>query len=345
MAKPKKETTEPNQEKEKKSKYELALEELNKTYGTGTIMSFGEKIKDLGYEVISTGSISFDTALGIGGVTFGRIYELMGWEGSGKSTICGHITANCQKQYPKKKVVYIDGEHCVDINYFKALGVDTDAMLISQPAYGEEGFEIALKMINSGEVALVIIDSDSSLIPKVVMEGEMGQSSIGKKARLNSDCYPKLKAAVSANNVCLIVISQYREKIGMMFGNPTTTQGGHALKFYSDVRIEVSKKLAKDGEEVYGNRTIVKATKNKMAPPHKKAEFDIVYGLGIDHIQEVIDLATELSILKKTEKGGWYTISDEVKLQGDVALKDFMEDHPEYAQELENLVLGKLKAA
>ena len=228
----------------------------------------------------------------------------MGWEGTGKSTICGHVAAECQKA--GGTVVYIDGEHAVDKRYFQALGVDTTKMLIAQPACGEEGFNIAMEMINTGSVDLLIIDSDSSLIPKKVLDGEVGDSAIGKKAVLNSSAYPKLKSALSENNVCVIVISQYREKIGVMFGNPTTTQGGHALKYYSDCRIEVSKSLAKDGDVNYGNITKVKATKNKMSPPYRLSEFEIIYGQGIDKIKEILELANDFEIIKKWGKSVTY---------------------------------------
>jgi recombination protein RecA len=219
---------------------------------------------------------------------------------SGKSTICGHAAANCQAS--GGKVLYIDGEHSLDKKYFQSLGVDTSDMLISQPSCGEEGFNIAIDMINTGEIDLVIIDSDSSLIPKKAVDGEIGDSTIGLKARLNSNAYPKLKTALSNNNTCVIVVSQYREKIGVMFGNPTTTQGGHALKFYSDVRIEVSKSLAKDGDVVYANTTKVKATKNKMGSPYRQSQFEIVYGEGIDKMKELMDLGNEYEVFKKWGK-------------------------------------------
>jgi len=283
-----------------KSKFQEALDALNKKYGEGTILSLGDKNHNE-YDLISTGSIAFDhIALGVGGFVKGKLYELVGWEGSGKSTICGHAAANCQKD--GGKVLYIDGEHAVDPNYFTALGVDISSMLIAQPSHGEEGFQIALDMIETGEVDLVIIDSDSSLIPKKVLDGDIGESSIGRKAKLNSDSYPKLKGALSRNNTCVIVVSQYREKIGMMFGDPRTTQGGHALKFYSDVRIEVSKTLAKEGTEAYGNITKIKAIKNKMAPPFKAVDFEIVFGVGIDRIGELINLGSSSDILRKYGK-------------------------------------------
>jgi recombination protein RecA len=271
--------------------------------------------------------------LGVGGFVKGRLYELMGWEGSGKSTICGHAAANCQAQ--GGKVLYIDGEHALDKKYFQALGVNTSEMLIAQPSCGEEGFNIAIDMITTGELDLVIIDSDSSLIPKKVLDGEVGDSSIGYKARLNSNAYPKLKTALSNNGTCVIVVSQYREKIGIMFGNPTTTQGGHALKFYSDVRIEVSKSLAKDGDVVYANTTKVKAVKNKMGNPYKQSQFEIVYGEGIDKMAEIMELGNEHDIFKKWGK----TITlDEVKYDIEDFKKMVMDN-----EEFYNNIVEKIK--
>jgi recombination protein RecA len=256
---------------------------------------------------------------------------------SGKSTICGHAAANCQAN--GGTVLYIDGEHALDKTYFQALGVDTSKMLISQPSCGEEGFNIAIDLINTGDIDLVIIDSDSSLIPKKVLDGDVGDSSIGYKARLNSNAYPKLKTALSNNNTCVIVVSQYREKIGVMFGNPTTTQGGHALKFYSDVRIEVSKTGAKDGDVQYGNITKVKAVKNKMASPFKKSEFEIVYGEGIDRMKEIMELGNEYEIFKKW--GQTITFND-IKY----TLEDFgklVMDNQEFYNELKTTILQKIK--
>lgn len=331
MAKAKQESS------ESKSKFQEALDKLNKTYGVGTVLALDSKTSG-DYDVISTGSLSFDyVTLGVGGFVKGRLYELMGWEGTGKSTICGHVAAECQKK--GGTVLYIDGEHAVDKNYFQALGVDTTKMLIAQPACGEEGFNIAMEMINTGEVDLIIIDSDSSLIPKKVLDGEVGDSSIGKKAILNSNAYPKLKTALSANNVCVIVISQYREKIGVMFGNPTTTQGGHALKFYSDVRIEVSRSLAKEGDVTYGNLTKVKATKNKINPPYRKAEFEIVYGEGIDKVGEILNLMNDYEVGRKYGKTMTF---NETKYD----LEDFKKmllDNPEFNEEIKAAILNKIK--
>lgn len=319
------------------SKFQEALDKLNKTYGVGTVLALDSKTTS-NYDVISTGSVGFDWfTLGVGGFVKGRMYELMGWEGTGKSTICGHAAAECQKK--GGTVLYIDGEHAVDKNYFEVLGVDTTKMLIAQPSCGEEGFNIAMEMINTGEIDLVIIDSDSSLIPKKVLDGEVGDSAIGKKAVLNSNAYPKLKSALSQHNVCVIVISQYREKIGVMFGNPTTTQGGHALKFYSDVRIEVSRSLAKEGDVTYGNITKVKAVKNKMSPPYKQSNFEIVYGEGIDKVGEILELMNEYDIGKKW--GKTMTV-DEVKYDLD-EFKTMLLDNEDFYNDIKTKIINKLK--
>jgi len=301
--------------------FEQALEKLNKQYGTGTVLALDSKTEG-NYDAISTGSIGFDwITLGVGGFVKGKMYELMGWEGTGKSTICGHAVASCQAQ--GGKVLFIDGEHAVDKNYFECLGVDTTKMLIAQPSCGEEGFNIAVEMMSTGEVDLIIIDSDSSLIPKAVLDGEVGDHAIGKKARLNSSAYPKIKSIAHNTNTCVIVVSQYREKIGVMFGNPTTTQGGHALKFYSDVRIEVARSLMKDGTEVIGNLTKVKATKNKMSPPYQKSEFEIIYGVGIDRVSETLQLLHDYELGRKY--GKTYTYND-VKYNLEDFKQDILED-------------------
>lgn len=323
---------------ESKGALQDALDKLNKQYGVGTILALDSKTTG-NYDVISSGSIEFDhVALGTGGFVLGKLYELMGWEGTGKSTICGTAAANCQKN--GGKVAYIDGEHAVDKHYFEALGVDTSKLLIAQPSCGEEGFNIAMELINTGEIDLLIIDSDSSLIPKKVLDGEVGDSAIGKKAILNSSAYPKLKGALSQHNTCVIVVSQYREKIGVMFGNPTTTQGGHALKFYSDARIEVSKTLAKDGDVTYGNITKIKTIKNKMAPPYKTAQFEIVYGLGIDTFGEVIRLAVDNDIVKKS--GSWFSYGETKLGQGISSVKEILGDNPELFEEIKEKVISTL---
>ncbi len=333
MAKSKQESS------ESKSKFQEAMDKLNKAYGMGTVLALDSKTEGK-YDVISSGSIGFDwITLGVGGFVKGRLYELMGWEGTGKSTICGHVAAECQKQ--GGRVLQIDGEHAVDKNYFQALGVDTTKLLIAQPSCGEEGFNIAMEMINTGEIDLVIIDSDSSLIPKKVLDGEVGDSAIGKKAVLNSNAYPKLKTALSLHNVCVIVISQYREKIGIMFGNPTTTQGGHALKFYSDARIEVTKTGAKEGDVQYGNITKLKATKNKMCPPYRKCEFEIVYGQGIDRTKEMMELGNEFEVLKKwgktiTFRDTKYDLEEFTAMLG---------DNEEFFNEIKDNIVLKIKEA
>ena len=329
----KKQTSEPSG----KSKFQEALDNLNKKYGVGSVLTLSSKT-DGDYDVISTGSIGFDhITLGTGGFVKGKLYELMGWEGSGKSTVCGHAVAECQKK--GGQVLYIDGEHAVDKNYFEALGVDTSKMLIAQPSCGEEGFQIAMDMIETDEIDLVIIDSDSSLIPKKMLDGDVGDSTIGRKALLNSNAYPKLKGALSKHNVCVIVVSQYREKIGMMFGNPTTTQGGHALKFYSDVRVEVSKSLAKEGDQTYGNITKVKAIKNKMSPPYQLAQFEIVYGLGIDKMLEIMELASDFEILRKYGKTITY---GETKYPLD-EFRTLLEDNEEFFAKLRQDIVDKIK--
>jgi len=331
MAKTKTENT------ENKTKFQETLDNLDKKYGKGTVVALDYKTNGH-YDVISSGSVGFDwKTLGVGGFVKGKMYELMGWEGVGKSTICGHAVAECQKA--GGKALYIDSEHALDKKYFQALGVDTSKMLISQPNSGEEGFNIAMEMIQSGELDLIVIDSDSSLIPKKVIDGEVGDSAIGKKALLNSNAYPKLKNALVNNKVCVLVVSQYREKIGMMFGNPTCTQGGHALKYYADCRIEISKSLAKKGDVVFGNTTKVKATKNKMCPPYRGSSFDIVYGLGIDRIGEVMELINEFDIAHKWGKK--ITIDENEYEIGE--FKTLVEDNMEFYEELKEKIIDKIK--
>lgn len=323
---------------ESKGKFQDALEKLNKAYGAGTVLALDSKTQG-NYDIISSGSIGFDyITLGVGGFVKGKLYELMGWEGTGKSTICGHLAAECQKK--GGTVLYIDGEHALDKVYFQALGVDTTKLLVAQPSCGEEGFNIAMEMINTGDIDLVIIDSDSSLIPKKQLDGDVGDSTIGYKARLNSNAYPKLKTALSNNNVCVVVISQYREKIGVMFGNPTTTQGGHALKFYSDVRIEVSKSLAKEGDEVYGNLTKVKATKNKMSPPYRQASFDIIYGQGIDKLGEIMELINDYEVGRKYGKTMTF---DGVKYDLE-EFKRMLVDNQEFYDSIKQTILNKIQS-
>lgn len=320
----------------KKSRLEEEMEKLNKKYGKGTVLTLDDRTQG-DYEVFSSGSLAFDhIALGTGGWVEGKVYELMGWEGTGKSTICGHAAAECQKK--GGIVAYIDGEHAVDKAYFEALGVDTSKMIFAQPGSGEEGFQIALDLINTGEIKLAIIDSDSSLMPKKVVDGEVGDSAIGKKAVLNNGAYPKLKNACSDHGTCLIVISQFREKIGVMFGNPTTTQGGHALKYYTDVRIEVSKSHVKDGDDVIGNLTKIKVIKNKLAPPFKLCSFNIIYGLGIDKGTEIMELLNSLELGRKY--GKTFTFK-ETKYQLDEFIDMLSEE--DFYNEVRNTIIEKIK--
>lgn len=319
-----------------KESFSETLKRLNKTYGEGAIMGLNEKVRG-DYDVISTGSIGFDYhVLGVGGFVKGKLYELIGWEGTGKSTICGHLTAECQKQ--GGKVVYIDSEHAVDKNYFKALGVNTDDMLLSQPSTGEEGFNIAMETIKTGKVDLVIIDSDSSLLPKSVIDGDIGDSAIGRKAKLNSNAYPKLKNKLVENSTCVVVISQWREKMGVMFGDPRVTQGGHALKYYADCRIDITKSLSKDGDKVVGNITKIKTIKNKTYPPYHKCEFDITFGVGIDRKKELMSLANEFDLGRKY--GKTYTF-DGTKY----SLNEFMEklDDDVFFDELKQKIVNEIK--
>lgn len=283
--------------KEKKLDFAETVAKLEKDYGKGTVMAFSDKVSDT-YDIIETGSISLDHALGIGGYARGRMYEMMGWEGTGKSTLCGHAVANCQEKYPDEKVIYIDGEHALDVGYFRKLGVDVDNMTLSQPGNAEEAFNIAYSLIKTGQVSLAIIDSDTALKPKSEIEGDIGDSAIGKKARLNGQAYLKLHNAAVENNTCLIIISQFREKIGVMFGSPVTTSGGNALRFYSDVRMEVGKSFLKEDEQTYGTKTKIKITKNKMAVPFQNCEFTIKFGIGIDKTEELFEKAKELEIIK-----------------------------------------------
>ncbi len=325
---------------EAKLGFDAQMEELNKLYGKGSIIGFSDK-QTAAYDVVSTNSIAFDKALGIGGFLPGKMYELMGWEGTGKTTICGHAVEKFQKKFPTKKVVYIDGEHALDRNYFTKLGVDVEKMYINQPDNGEMGFNIAEKLIDSGEVSLLIIDSNTSLIPKKVIDGEAGDNALGLHARLNSQMIPKLKNKLIKNNTCVIIISQFREKIGVMFGSPVTTNGGHALKFYADVRIEVAKTFDKEN---CGNQTRIKVIKNKMAPPFVECSFFIKWGEGIDRIQEMIDLGGDTGVLKKW--GESITLLDngaggETKYKL-AEFKELIADNEEFYQSLKTKILEKL---
>ena len=325
---------------EKKDILQEAINNMNKQYGIGTVLTLDGSFSGE-YDVISSGSIGFDyITLGVGGWVKGKMYELKGWESSGKTTVCGHAVAECQKT--GGIVLYIDGEHAVDKPYFQALGVDTTKLLFSQPECGEDAFQIVESMIKTGKIDLIIIDSDSSLIPKsVIVDGTIGDSSIGKKARLNSSAYPRLKNLLVQYKTCIIITSQYREKIGVMWGPSTVTQGGHALKYYADCVIEITKSMAKEGDVAYGNTTKVKATKNKMCPPYRVAQFDVVWGKGIDKFAEVIDLAIEYEIINKS--GSWFNYGETKLGQGKNNVISILNDNPELFEEIRQLLIDKLK--
>ncbi|MBC9812839.1 recombinase RecA [Crocinitomicaceae bacterium CZZ-1] len=331
-----------NQEKMEKMKaLQLTMEKLDKTYGKGTVMKLGDEAVEK-VDAIPTGSLTLDIALGVNGLPKGRIIEIYGPESSGKTTLAIHAIAEVQKQGGIAAI--IDAEHAFDQFYAAKLGVDIDNLLISQPDNGEQALEIADNLIRSGAIDLLVIDSVAALTPKAEIEGEMGDSQMGLQARLMSKALRKLTGSINKAKCCCIFINQLRDKIGVMFGNPETTTGGNALKFYASVRIDIRKtSQIKDGEDVIGNRVKVKIVKNKVAPPFKKAEFDIMYGEGISKIGEVIDLGVELNIIKKS--GSWFSYG-EVKLgQGRDAVKTLLQDNPELMEELEMKIKEALGAA
>jgi len=332
--------TEPKEiNKEKMKALQLTLDKLDKTYGKGTIMKLGDSaVVDI--PVISTGSISLDHALGIGGLPRGRVVEIYGPESSGKTTLALHAIAEAQRA--GGIAAFIDAEHAFDRFYAQKLGVDTENLLISQPDNGEQALEITENLIRSGALDIIVIDSVAALTPRSEIEGEMGDSKVGLQARLMSQALRKLTATISKTGSCCIFINQLREKIGVMFGNPETTTGGNALKFYSSVRIDIRRATQiKDGEHMLGNRTRVKVVKNKVAPPFRVAEFDIIFGEGISKIGEVIDLGVDHGIIKKS--GSWYSYGDTKLGQGRDAVKNLLADNPELAEELEQLVRKALK--
>ena len=316
---------------------QATIDKIEKDFGKGTIMKLGDQ-PQYDVQVIPSGSVALDHALGIGGYPRGRIIEIYGPESSGKTTLAIHAIAQAQKQ--GGIAAMIDAEHAFDRTYAKALGVDLDTLLISQPDNGEQALEIADNLIRSGAIDIIVIDSVAALTPKAEIEGEMGDNKVGLQARLMSQALRKLTANISKTNTCCIFINQLREKIGVMFGNPETTTGGNALKFYASVRIDVRRTTQiKDGDEALGNRTRVKVVKNKMAPPFKKAEFDIVYGEGISHSGEILDLAVELDIVKKS--GSWFSYNDQKLAQGREATKQLLTDNAELCDEIE----AKIRAA
>ena len=324
---------------EKLKALQAAMDKIEKNFGKGSIMKLGdENVHQV--EVIPTGSIALNAALGVGGYPKGRIIEIYGPESSGKTTLAIHAIAEAQKA--GGIAAFIDAEHAFDRFYASKLGVDVDNLWISQPDNGEQALEIAEQLIRSSAIDIIVIDSVAALTPKAEIEGDMGDNKVGLQARLMSQALRKLTSAISKTNTTCIFINQLREKIGVMFGNPETTTGGNALKFYASVRLDIRRATQlKDGEEVIGNQTRVKVVKNKVAPPFRKAEFDIMFGEGISRAGEIIDLGAELGIIKKS--GSWYSYNDTKLGQGRDASKQVIQDNPELAEELEGLIFAALK--
>ena len=316
---------------DKKKALETAIAKIEKDYGKGTIMRLGDDIS-VNVEALSTGSLSLDLALGIGGVPRGRIVEIYGPEASGKTTLALHVVASAQKN--GGDAAYIDVEHALEPAYARALGVDIDSLLISQPDTGEQALDIAESLVRSGAIDVLVVDSVAALIPRVELEGEVGDTVVGALARLMSQAMRRLAGAISKNNCTVIFINQLRQKIGVMYGNPETTPGGLALKYYASVRIDVRRiETLKNGSEMIGNRTRAKVVKNKVAPPFREAEFDIMYGEGISHFGELIDLGVKLELVQKS--GSWFSIGETRIGQGRDAAKRYLQENPEVADKLE----------
>lgn len=325
--------------KEKLKALEVTIGKIEKDFGKGTIMKLGDHAIE-NIQVIPSGSIGLDAALGIGGFPRGRVIEIYGPEASGKTTLAIHAIAEAQKNGGIAAI--IDAEHTFDRNYAEKLGVDIENLLISQPDNGEQALEIADNLIRSGALDIIVIDSVAALTPKAEIEGEMGDSKMGLQARLMSQALRKLTANISKTNTSCVFINQLREKIGVMFGNPETTTGGNALKFYASVRVDIRKtNQIKDGEEIVGNRTRVKIVKNKLAPPFKKADFDILYGEGISQLGEIVDLGVDFDIIKKS--GSWFSYGDTKLGQGRDAVKQIIKDNPELFEELKSKITEVLR--
>lgn len=323
---------------EKLKALKLTIDKIDKDFGKGSVMMMNERSQEP-HEAISTGSIGLDVALGIGGLPKGRIIEIYGPEASGKTTLAIHVIAEAQKKGGMCAI--IDAEHAFDNAYAKKLGVDVDNLLISQPDYGEQALEIADRLILSGALDVVVIDSVAALVPKGELEGEMGDSKMGLQARLMSQALRKLTATISKTNCCCIFINQLREKIGVMFGNPETTTGGNALKFYSSVRLDIRRiSQIKDGDSSIGNRVKVKVVKNKMAPPFRIAEFDIIFGSGISKTGEIIDMGVDLGIIQKS--GSWFSYDTSKLGQGRDSVKQLLIDNPELSNEIEAKIRAKI---
>src|SRR5882757_632946 len=324
---------------EKLKALKLTMDKIDKDFGKGSVMMMNEK-GNVEQEVISTGSIGLDVALGIGGLPKGRVVEIYGPESSGKTTLAIHVIAEAQKK--GGMCAFIDAEHAFDSGYAQKLGVDIDNLLISQPDYGEQALEIADRLILSGALDVVVIDSVAALVPKGELEGEMGDSKMGLQARLMSQALRKLTATISKTNTICIFINQLREKIGVMFGNPEVTTGGNALKFYASVRLDIRRMTQiKDGEEAIGNHVKVKVVKNKVAPPFRSAEFDIIFGEGISKMGEIIDMGVELGIVQKS--GSWFSYDSNKLGQGRDAVRQLLIDNPEMAAEIEGKIREKIK--
>ncbi len=317
---------------EKEKALDMAISQIHRQYGQGSIMKLGESTVNLNIGTIPSGAISLDVALGVGGIPRGRIIELFGPESSGKTTLALHIAAEAQKE--DGIAAFIDAEHALDPKYARALGVDTDNLLISQPDTGEQALEICEALVRSNAVDVIVIDSVAALVPKAEIEGEMGDTHVGLQARLMSQAMRKLSGSISKSHSVVLFINQIREKVGVMFGNPETTPGGRALKFYSSLRMEIKKiQLLKDGDQTIGNRTRVKVVKNKVAPPFRQAEFDIMYGTGISSTGSILDEGVNCDIINRS--GAWYSFGDERLGQGRENAKAYLEDNPE--------LLGKIK--
>ncbi|MEQ8473417.1 MAG: recombinase RecA [Marinoscillum sp.] len=325
--------------KEKFKALQITIDKLEKTYGKGTIMKLSDN-KVLDVPTISTGSLSLDMALGVGGIPKGRIIEIYGPESSGKTTLAMHCIAEAQKKGGLAAI--IDAEHAFDKSYAEKLGIDTENLLISQPDNGEQALEIAEHLIRSGALDIVVIDSVAALVPRGELEGEMGDSKMGLQARLMSQALRKLTGAINKSGCSCIFINQLREKIGVMFGNPETTTGGNALKFYASVRLDIRRigQIKESADNILGNRTRVKVVKNKVAPPFKVVEFDIMYGRGISKSGEIIDIGVELDVIKKS--GSWFSYNDNKLGQGRDAVKQLVEDNPELMDELEAKIKDKI---
>ena len=331
----------PSPASDKKKALQTALAQIDKSFGKGTVMRLGDR-PEMNVEAIPTGSLALDAALGIGGVPKGRIIEIYGPESSGKTTLALHIVAEAQKR--GGEAAFVDAEHALDPVYAAALGVDTDNLLVSQPDTGEQALEITDALVRSGAVDVVVVDSVAALVPKQEIEGEMGDTFVGLQARLMSQALRKLAGTISKTNCVVIFINQLRMKIGVMYGNPETTTGGNALKFYSSVRLDVRRvESIKEGGNVVGNKTRVKVVKNKVAPPFREAYFEIMYGVGISKWGELVDLAVQYDIVQKS--GSWFSMGDERIGQGANSVKEYLINNPEIAAEVEAKVREKLMAA